>query len=183
MGRILLTCLLAAFIGFGLANAQTANGEHRIALSPGWNLVSSYRTPQFANLTMILTDINNSIALLTLDGSSFYTSKRNLAGNWNCDAAYSVFMAQADTLNVYGDTITLPHSVQLTAGANRVGYPKRTESSASATFLPIINYVVSVSDGEGRFLIPALGINTLETLRPGRGYVVHVRENCTVVFE
>lgn len=183
MRRILLTCLLAPFIAFGFANAQTANGEHRVALSPGWNLVSSYRTPQFANLTMILTDINNSIALLTLDGSSYYTSKRNLAGNWDSNSAYSVYMAQSDTLNVYGDTIALPHSILLIAGANRIGYPKRTESSASASFAPIINYVVSVSDGEGRFLIPALGINTLETLRPGKGYIVHVSANCTIMFQ
>ncbi len=183
MKRLILIYLLILFGAFGLAEAQTANGEHQIALSQGWNLVSSYRAPQFANLTMILTDINNSISMLTLDGTTFYTPTRNYAGNWNPNSSYSVYMAQADVLHIYGDTIPLPHTIQLFAGANRIGYPKRTESSVSVAFAPIINYVICIGDGQGHFFIPALGVNTLETLSPGKGYTVYVSESCSITFQ
>lgn len=165
------------------ALSQAANGEQRIALAPGWNLISSNRLPQFANLTTILTDINNSIAVLTGTGSAYYTSSRNLAGNWDCNSAYSVYMNQADTLNVYGDTLALPRSVQLFAGKNHVGYPKRTASSVISTFASVNENIICISDGEGHFYIPAMGIGTLTELLPGKGYIVHVSGNCTLVFQ
>ena len=183
MKYLVIIALALCWIASARAEAQTANGEQKIALKPGWNLISANRIPQFSNLTMILTDVNTNIVLLTKDGSDYYTPRRNQSGNWEQSASYSVFMNSNDTLNIYGDTVVLPYSIWLRAGENRIAYPKSASVSVASAFSQIASNLVYVSDGEGRFYAPFFGIASLEMLEPNRGYIVRVSADCLLRFE
>jgi hypothetical protein len=165
------------------ARAQGTNGVQRIPLKTGWNLVSAYRTPQFNNLTMILTGINQNIAFLTKDGSKYYTSQRNFVGDWQTASAYYVYMNQVDTLNIYGYPIAMPFSVNLKSGWNLLAYVNSSEQNVATVLAGILDKVLIVTDGEGKFFMPPFQINTLVTMKPNKGYRIYVTTDCTLTFQ
>lgn len=89
----------------------------------------------------------------------------------------------ADTLSLTGRPLDPATVYPLRADVwNLVGYPFDYEQPVVTAFQSIIERVVIVQNSAGDVWIPSQGVNTLQTLVPGEGYMVQVATDLDFVY-
>lgn len=157
---------------------------HAVALSEGWNLVSSYVRPTDDSLTSITAQFGDAVVVKDEQGNLFLPSRGiDEIGTWEAERGYKVHVGTQGTLTMVGSLLE-PQSapVVLQEGWNWVGYSLQSALSTNEALASIADDIVMAKDIDGLVHYPEFEIDELQTLEPGKGYAVYVQNAATLVY-
>jgi len=157
-----------------------------LALSPGWNIYSTYLSPDSPNIRdMFASLVERGTLRLIKDGSGrFYAPLLNFCNlpNWNPSQGYFINMAESDSLTVSGVPIPIDTPIVLNRGWGIVAYYPENELSAADAFANIHDALIIAKDGGGRFYLPDQNFSNMGNLRRGVGYYLKMNAGCQLVY-
>jgi len=156
---------------------------HIINLTAGWSGLSSYLMPANANIQSIYSNILDELVIAATDSGIFYPAQNiNTIGVWEQHSAYKVKTYTGVTLNIVG-SMEENRILQLDDGWNLIPVVSSCPVDAETLFAPVESNLEIVKEVAGYGVYwPAMGINTLETLNPGKAYYVLMDNTVSVTF-
>jgi len=147
-----------------------------------WSAISSYVTPQNPALEEVFSEIQDKVVIM-LGKTGLYWPGQNIntIGNWNPYEAYKIKMNESASLCMNGDIVT-NKVVNLGLGTNYLPVLSDFDVEATDIFDQISDKLVYAFDFEGDIYWPAGGLYTLQTLEPGKGYLVSMSAPGSVTF-
>jgi len=172
---------------------EVGSTQQNIALSNGWNLMSSYLTPQNADMMAIVQPLINSGCLekvISESGGSIlklFGNWTNTIGNYNPAEGYKIKTKCNTSLSISGGSVLAQSNmyassqsryVKLSQGWNIVSYPFANGQNAMSAVQPLIDSgkLMKVIDEKGGTVIKLFGswMNNIGNLMPGEGYEIKV---------
>jgi hypothetical protein len=155
-----------------------------ISLNQGWNLISSNLIPEDNGIDKVLGELGDDFLICRGDGSSIYFPKLNLNTiyNWDYTKAYKVYMNQAADLEIVGNPIPDGATINLQQGWNTMAFMMQDETDITVALAGIANDLLIVRDGSGKIYFPFLNLNQIETLKPGEGYLIYMKNSATLDY-
>ena len=154
-----------------------------IELTAGWNSLSSFRQPDQENLDALMEQIANELIILqNLTGSYVTGSGTNTLVAWNSSTGYSIKVNEDVSLNITGIKVQ-DKSLTLEEGWNLIPVLSSEPIMVDALFGEAAESLIIAKDvaGSGVFW-PDFNINTLQTMMPGKAYLVKVNVAVTITF-
>jgi len=159
--------------------------EHLIPLSQGWSLISTYREPESPLLETIFAEqITNSTLQILLGKSGFFWPSQhiNTIGNWNPYEGYKVKMNEDDEVLITGEIVD-NKTINLLNGVNYLPVLDDQNVLATDIFNQIEDELLYAFDlKNGLVYWPGGGLYTLQTLEPGKAYLVSMSAAASVTF-
>jgi len=155
--------------------------QQNILLAAGWQGLSSYIMPTDNNIENVFAPLSpNFIIAQTMSGIYYPAGPINTIGTWMSQSAYTVKMENAAWLSIFGMPET-DKTYDLTAGWNLI--PVIANNPVNVATLPttVGFQIVKEVAGTGIYW-PAMSINTLGNLLPGKAYYVRVTSGGTITF-
>jgi hypothetical protein len=173
----------------GLYELSSLNGitgsTHAVALSQGWNTISSFIQPATPALETLLSGVvANLVIMKNGAGQVFWPEFAiNTIGSWNHLHGYQVFMKSAATLSIVGTEIA-PQStpITLSQGWNLAAYLRSSPQNIQTALAGIAGNLVIVKNNAGEVFWPEFGINTIGAMQPGQGYQINVKQATTLTY-
>src|SRR3989344_1047189 len=166
--------------------------EHKIQLNLGWNLISSYLIPYYADIEAIFGVLARSgILLMVKDENGNFMAPANNFNNideWNSQEAYHIKVNKSTTLIIKGQERVNPR-IELQEGWNNIAYPLNRTRNMRRDIIP--NVLASLIEGgklemikdvEGNFYLPRRNFNNIREMKPGQGYLIDENENTVIDF-
>ncbi len=167
--------------------------EHLISLQQGWNLMSTFLEPNgstsediedvfkasagAASIGFTSGATSNFGLARSLDGGLYYpTFGINTIDTYDTDSGYQVYMSAADTLQILG---SLPGDLDVSVVETRwtiIPYLRNERQRIEDALEADLNDIVAVRDNAGNAFIPAFGINQIEWMTPGQGYLIYMND-------
>jgi len=153
-----------------------------IPLSAGWNIISSYIMPNNPDMMAImqpLIDAGKLVKVMDESGKALeyvVDQWENIIGEGSNTEGYLVNVNADAMLQMVGEYVNLPLTVDLNTGWNYIGYPFDFPQPMMI-FEPIVEKIVKVQDEMGATFenVPTIGyVNHIGNLRPGEGYKINV---------
>ncbi len=167
--------------------AGPVHAERILALSNGWNLVSTNVDPDQPNIVLLMQPlVDQGRLVLMKDGfGRFYLPARqfNNIPAWNVEEGYLIKVNQACELNIIGAVIPPDQPIPLERGWQSIAYYPRDPIDAVTAFSGIVDHLILAKDALGRFYIPARGFSNMGNLREGQGYQVRVDQDVELVYQ
>jgi hypothetical protein len=159
-------------------------GEY-VNLTEGWSLISSNIAPYNPLLEHIFSKpMQNESVVIMLNNSGIFWPGFNIntIGNWNTHSGYKIKMAMDDIAGIPGEPVE-NKTVELTAGINYLPVLSALPVSAEDIFSQIENELGFAFDLSGGLIYwPEGEVYTLETLEPGKAYLLGMNAPGTVTF-
>jgi PKD repeat protein len=154
-----------------------------VQLNYGWSAISSYVIPDDPTITGLFDGIWNDddFVIMVGDGGVFYPSQELYTiTNWNSQSGYLIKMY--DDREVIFQGAASPQEITIQEGWSLIPVLSSCEVNTEALLsqYPMVTMVKEVA-GIGIYW-PEMGINTLETLSPGKAYYVHTTGETTINF-
>lgn len=159
----------------------------QVTIPAGWSGISSYLIPYQSQFDSIFETqlLANQLVIVTHFGQMFYPATNiNTLGSWNPNQGYAIKLSQPVTMQFAG----LENSdivVELQTGWNYLPVLSKVNIETSCLLDNLIenNQLMILSEIAGNQLFwPAFSISTLDTLKPGKSYLVKVSEPCSITF-
>ncbi len=164
-----------------------------IPLVAGWNLVSLNVNPLDSGVGAVF---GTSGSTSPQNASQEFILVKDLAGDiywplYNNDGidtlhagqGYLVYSDSADTVRAQGTPVDVAAaSIQLAAGWNMIGYLPQTGAPVSTALAGIESQIYIVKNNSGRIYWPEFGIDDIDTLYPGSGYLVDMRVAAVLTY-
>jgi hypothetical protein len=150
-----------------------------VALTAGWNMISSNVLPADPAMETLFEYIENDVVLMKNgDGEVYWPANRiNQIGDWNEQHGYQIYMNSPATLRIGGAAILPQQSpIDLLAGWNMVAYLGDSAAPAEEALASIVNQLYLAKDGNGDVYWPEFGINQFGDMAPGQGYKLYMLE-------
>jgi hypothetical protein len=180
VGNILLTATGGAPV-VTVSVSQSAYHSQDISLSAGWQGLSSYVMPADNNIENVFAPMAPKLIIAQTQSGIYYPAGPiNTIGTWMSQSAYMVKMQNAAMLSIYGLPET-DKTYDLSIGWNLI--PVIANNPVNVATLPttVGFHVVKEVAGAGVYW-PAMSINTLGNLLPGKAYYVRVASSGTITF-
>lgn len=154
-----------------------------LGIPAGWSGISSYIDPLNKGVERIFAPYqDNFIILASMDGVYFPLENINTIGNWDYHTGYQVKAANSFEVTLTGTKISNP-TLALEAGWNLLPVLSKCDVSVAALFSPVAPNLDIVKDVAGWSVYwPAMNINTIGALHPGKAYFVRTSGNVEVTF-
>ena len=155
-----------------------------ITIAEGWSGLSSYVIPTFPSITEVFSDITDELVIaLTEDGVYYPEYGVNTIGMWEDFSAYKIKSNTEVFLEIFGSTypdktLNIPIGWSLLPVISECPADVETLFEASVSSLEIVKDVA----GYGIYW-PAMGINTLGILDPGKAYYILTTDAFSVTFD
>lgn len=172
----------------------SASNENTISidLKSGWNMVSSWISPNALQISDILAGVQDDF-LIAKDyhGFAYFPLfEINSIGNWSNLNSYYLYMIRPSVLQINGVRINPEATpIALRKGWNYVAYLRSLPMQASTALASIIPYMLVCKNVEGETYNPVYSTNTLEQgttnagkMLPGKGYLIYVTQPCTLTY-
>ena len=163
-----------------------------IPLKSGWNMFSTYLTPDKTDFLKVVQTLQEEKVLLkVLDEQgrmlvNFLGEWLNEIGELAITEGYEIKTSAATKLQLTGTPTALPLTIPLTAGWNIISYPSPKPQTALEVVQPLIKEgsLVKVLDEEGNTLLKLQEgwVNKIGDLKPGKGYKIKVQRDTTLVI-
>lgn len=154
-------------------------------MEPGWQLISSYLNPTNPDVEVVLQDlVTNEAFVIILNRDGFYWPSQNinLLDNWNVYSGYKIKMTKPDCLIIDGE-MPVSKTVNLLTGVNYLPVLNDQNVVATDIFNQISGQMLFAFDIlNGLVYWPAGGLYTLQTLEPGKGYLVSMTAAASVTY-
>jgi len=163
-------------------------------LVESWNLISSYVNPIDTDIVVVQRPITGTYRLIQsfdLGAKSYYPdlqSDFNTLTDMDAEHGYwiRVDSGLTPTLRIVGRALPEDHPLSLAAGWNLVSYLPRVTLPITVALQSIVGQytVVLGFDHGAQSYYPDLdpGFNTLQTMRPGRGYWIRTTAAVTLTY-
>lgn len=144
-----------------------------IPLEQGWNLISSFVTPDKPEMLDLLLPVYDDVILLK-DGSGNAVIPEygiNNVGDWSITEGYQIKVTIDTLLPVSGlqaDPLETP--IPIVEGWQMVAYLRDTPGDIATEMAGIQDQITLVKNNAGQTYIPAYGINDIGNLVPMQGY-------------
>ena len=166
-----------------LGNQQSSG--HLIDLKKGWSLISTYQNLDTPQLETLFSDqIANATLEIMLGKSGIFwpAYNINLIGDWNPYEGYKIKMNLNDQVIISGEIVE-DKSVSLSQGVSYLPVLSSSPVPSADIFGQIDSELLFAFDIVNSLVYwPEGGIYTLETLEPGKGYLVGMLAAGTVSF-
>jgi hypothetical protein len=93
---------------------------------------------------------------------------------WDTDAGYLIYMLNSDTLTVTGEKASDDRKIYMGSRWNMISYLCDAKQPISSGFADINSNVLLAKNGGGAIYYPGYGIDQIDTLDPGQGYLVYM---------
>jgi hypothetical protein len=125
----------------------TETPAQSIELRKGWNIFSSYLIPQNENMAAIMDALRNDGKLIRVDdelGNTYLKQNNTLGwvnkiGNLQKTEGYKIRVAFDCMLEITGQPITLPLSIEIKKGTNIISFPINGSVDAMEVIQPLID--------------------------------------------
>jgi hypothetical protein len=155
-----------------------------ITLDVGWNTISSYVMPSDLAIDQIFSPVATDV-IIVKDGvgnSYIPTFNINDIGDWNMLEGYQVKMGNTRVLTLTGEQMDPQTSIPLSSGWQIVAYLRDSPSPIASEMAGIGSNLLIAKNGTGDTYIPALNIDDIGNMMPGRGYHLRLTANDTLTY-
>ena len=165
------------------AHGKTGGLNH--CMQPGWQLVSSFVEPENSDIELIMENLSNEDAftiMLNRQGVYWPASQYNTLGTWNPRSAYKINITRPSCLEMQG-TMPVNKTVNLLQGLNYLPVLDDDPVSAASIFSQVagkLTYAFELKDNLVYW--PSAGLYTLQSLEPGKGYLVLMQSPGQLTF-
>ncbi|MCP4691303.1 MAG: hypothetical protein GY859_24870, partial [Desulfobacterales bacterium] len=178
---------------YGLELGGFTTVSQSIPLVAGWNIFSSYVSPEnpgMMNMVQPLIDSGALVKVVAENGSALMWAMNQWTdniGDFDAGKGYLINMAVPGSLVVEGVPTPLPATFSLTPGWNLISYPSGAPVDAMSVFQPLIDagVLVKVVAQNGNSILWAMNTwkNWIGDLQPGQGYNVQVSANANLTID
>lgn len=169
----------------GLSIVLALNGYHtqNIVIPAGWSGISGHFIPRTTLLTAIMQPVISNLTIMQSMTKMYYPSQGiNTIVAWSINEGYKIKVNQNVVLPFPGCALT-NRSQNLPLNWSIMPVKSECNVSVQQLFNPVINRLIVVKEIAGNNVFwPAMGINTLQTMIPGKAYMVAVNQAATVTF-
>ena len=154
-----------------------------IQLPQGWGSLSSYLIPLDNDIVKVLNPIKDDLVILkTMDEVYWPDQSINTIGNWSPSQGYIIKTSNAVTLPFPG-LVAVDDHFTLATGWNILPVLSSCNVAIGDLFASNIANIQVIKEVAGFDLYwPSFGVNTLQTLIPGKAYYVLTTSPFTVTF-
>ena len=162
-----------------------AAGSQDIALTAGWNLISSHIVPNQPALETLLSGIEPNMLLLKNGVGEIYWPSLNFntIHNWAVKDGYYIYMDNPDTLSISGSNANpATKPISLSQGWNTIAYLKDSPLPIDQALSSISSELVLIKDPVGNLYWPGFGIDQILEMEPGSGYQIFVNSPASLQY-
>jgi PKD repeat protein len=154
-----------------------------ITLEPGWSGISSYIQPLYPSIETIFAPVADKL-LYAVNEQGVYWPALNLntIGFWDTSKGLIVKMDGADTLTIEGYSL-VDNQRELMQGWNL--FPIISSCEQPLDVLPNLlesNFLLIKNIDATEISWPAIGVNNIDTLKPGKSYFILISEEAIFAF-
>ncbi len=163
---------------------EIATEPHQvIQLSQGWSGISSYLIPDAPSIETIFSRIGSAFIFMeNFDGFYWPASGTNTLGNWDVLDGYAVKVNYQTRIAIVGQENVNPNFV-VESGWSYLPVLSPCSQTVSSLFSTVGNNLVVVKEIAGNKVFwPAMGINTLGNVHPGKAYLVLMQNTGEITF-
>ncbi len=172
---------------------EHGGAQQSIALSSGWNIMSSYLAPESTDMLTLVQPLINSGCLekiISQTGGTViqvFGQWKNTIGNYNPDEGYKIKLSCDTDFSVQGFSmmsqgnmyaISQASQISLSQGWNIISYPFASPQNVMEAVQPLIEAgtLVKVIDETGNTILQVFGnwTNNIGDFNPGEGYEIKV---------
>lgn len=162
---------------------QPVATTHSIALSAGWNSLSSFVMPDETDIVSLFEPIEDRLIILQNLTQMYYPAGGiNTLNSWDSQSAYSLKLSQDAILPITGQPET-NKTILLNQGWNLIPVIGSTSVNPVNLFSGLtgkLNIITEVASNHVYW--PAYNINTLGNLQPGKSYLVNMKSKGVINF-
>jgi len=165
-----------------IQQAQPSTTQN-IAVNSGWSGISSYQNLADPDVENLMAPLGTNLEIL-LDLQNVYwpSGNVNTIVNWNPYQGYIIKSNQNASIPFSGIPVG-NKTINLLQGWNIMPVLSGCEANTATLFSSIGANLVIVKEVAGTGIYwPALNINTLPAIKPGKSYFVKVANSCSVSF-
>jgi len=153
-----------------------------VALPEGWSGLSSYIMPANDDIEDVFAPVSGDFVIATtMTGIYYPAGPVNTIFDWDSQSTYKIKMDAAATLPIIGDAET-NKTLNLAAGWSLIPVIVDLPVDAATTLNPPLDLQIAKEVAGTGVLWPALGINTLGNLMPGKAYFVNLNSAGTFTY-
>lgn len=157
-----------------------------VSLAEGWNLISSYITPNSIDVEVLFGDLveRNTLVMLKDGFGRFWTTRYNYngLGEWNILGGYHVNVTTDESVSFTGRKIDPETAIPLSIGWNTVSYLLDHPVDAQVALDGVMEGLLLAKNGYGDFIAPRFGYFGLSELIPGEGYKLKVDRRLDLIY-
>ena len=158
-----------------------------VALAAGWNLISTFIRSADPLIEQVLNPLLERGSLrFAKDGRGRFwwpdADYNGLRGDWNVRSAYLVKVSRRDTISFGGYRVQSDMPIIIDQGWNHIGYLLGEPELLQIAIADILDYVILIKNGTGRFAAPRYDYFGLNVLVPGAGYMLKSSAQTTLTY-
>lgn len=171
------------FIDDFLIQTEGGNLAQSVPLFSGWNSLSSYIVPTQNSLSQVFAELgDNLIAVQTIDGVYIPQQGINTIGYWDAALGYKIKVSNPASLTIAGAN-QANNLINLNAGWNLIPVVSACEVELTNLLQNVGNQVIIVKEiGSNQVFWPETDVQTLQTLMPGKAYLVKCNQPVQLEF-
>ena len=156
----------------------------QININEGWNLISTYVIPDNAGMLTVFQEIDADILVVKniLGQAVFPSLGINTIGNWNSQEGYKVKAYNNTVLSIGCELLDPATPFPLPVDWYIIPFPRTAAMDIDIALGNIAANIVLVKDISGNAYMPGLGINTIGTMEPGKGYYIKMSNPDVLVY-
>lgn len=170
-----------------ILQVKTLPELHSIALTTGWNMISTYVEAENAAMEEVFSEIKSSTVIVKNNVGQIYYPEFGIndIGNWNAQHGYQVYMSQNESLTIKGMKIMPEFTpITLNAGWNIISYLRDNPMNIEIALASLVaaNNLIIAKDNLGNVFYPAFEINMIGEMLPGQGYQIYIIESMQLLY-
>jgi PKD repeat protein len=153
-----------------------------ITIPQGWSGLSSPVQPWYSNLHDVFNGQLDEVEMV-FDGTGFFRPDQNLntIGGWQ-NKGYQIKLKNSITVEIGGYPVN-PQTIDVEAGLNILPVPVSCPVDINDLFGNNLSKVIIIREIAGTAMFwPEYGMNTLQSLEPGKAYILSVSSGFTIDF-
>jgi hypothetical protein len=169
--------------GLSIVDEMNIYEKQDIEIPAGWSGFSGYLDPVSPLVTHTMAPVLDELVIMQTLTKMYYPAQNiNTIGLWKENSGYKIKVTSDVVLPIMGCPIT-DTQLSLSTTWNLIPVISRCNVQLSELLEPVMDKIIVVKEiGGNNIFWPAMGISTLKTLIPGKGYMVAVSQNAQISF-
>ena len=156
---------------------------HQLTVPQGWSGISSYLNPYNPDMPTLLEPIAGDIIILQDNVGVYWPAQNvNTIGNWNMPNGYIIKMGNEAGLEITGFLEYPKQALIIPTGWSILPINSRCTINIEEFFGQSTSLIIIKEVAGWHMYWPEMGINTLETLVPGKAYFILMESEGEVAF-
>jgi hypothetical protein len=170
--------------GYPFFKSQYEQDSQTIPLKKGWNMISSRIIPEIDSSDAVFAGISDNLFLAKNSRGKLILPDYgiNQIPIFDIKEGLLLHMTGADTLTIEGFKVLGDTEIDLRKGWNMIPYFCENERDIDSLLSEINRNIFLIKNGKGSIYLPDYGIDQIETLKPGEGYLIFMKNDDVLVY-